>query len=346
MELMGTLQYGYSMKPRNNIWSVCVDFFKKHELLTLFLAAFIIRVIFWKLPGTFFTTHSSDSIEYYITSINFKPFSCFKLYWGYDYWYERTPVYILFLHVFQQELIFQIILSSLGCIILYKLNKAAGLLWCVYLQEIVYSFQYSKETPLLFFVILSIYLFRNRSYWLLIIVPVIILGFVSYSRVIGYNHALSKGFMANFWAMWKPAFNITVNYSKIFVYIQALPFTLAILYFIRHTRLVSVATVLFCLISVVYCLIYSEPRYREPFMPFLFLFIGQPIEKFLNEIKSVKGFKGKINLLGMLSIKLIRNQCNSEFKQFFKLIQARVLRLVSFLKFKSSQQNFRSQHYE
>jgi len=259
--------------------------YKNRELFLVFVVAFLIRLLFWVLFGTYLNITNSDSLEYYINSINFQPLDVHKAYWGYDNWYERTPLYILFLHITHRELIIQVFLSALSCVLMFKLNKTAGILWIFYPQEIIYSFQYGKETLLIFLVIMFIYLLRNHRIYLLLAIPLIILGFVSYGGVIHTNNSLSKGLMQNFWNLWKPAFNVSLIYSKAFVYIQFLPYAAAMLYFIRKVKLASIEFGIFTMLTVVYCIIYSEPRYREPFMPFLFLYIAEPLRIYIIKFK-------------------------------------------------------------
>lgn len=264
------------------------------EIILIFLTAFFIRLFFWHTFGTILSLSNSDSLEYYISSVNFEPLEVHKLFWGYSEWYQRTPIYILFLHLIGRQLIFQVLLSALGCALMYRMNKTAGLIWVLYPQDIIYSFQYAKETLLLFMVICAIYFLRNNRKFLLAAIPLIILGFVSYGGVISTNHSLSKGFMSNFWNLWKPAFNLSVIFSRYFVYIQFLPYVISMFYFLRNVKLLSIEFGIFLILTLVYSVIYSEPRYREPFMPLLVLYIAEPCKAYL------KNF-GKINLKEYLS---------------------------------------------
>lgn len=247
------------------------------NLIFVFLIAFTIRIIFWKIYGGLFSSIDGDTLEYVLTSVNLKPNNVFKLTWNYSEWYQRTPVYVLFLHIIHRKLIFQIILSSISCVLMYRMNKTAGLLWTIYLQDIIYSFNYNKESLLLFCVILFMYLFRNRRFWLVIIIPIIFSGFTSYGGVITSSISFSKGMMLNFWHLWQPSFNISVGYSKNFVYFEALPYVIAMIYFIRHIKLLSVEFIIFSFLSIMYGVLYAEPRHRELFMPLLILYIAEPL---------------------------------------------------------------------
>lgn len=258
------------------------------EVIFIFSAAFIIRLFFWNWLGSLFNAYNADTIEYYITSFNFEPHTFFKSMWSYEHWYQRTPLYVIFLHLINRELIIQIIISSIGCALMYKLNKLAGVLWVIYLQDIIYSFNYNKECLLLFCIILSIFLLRNHRMWLVVVIPIILSGFVSYGGVVTSTHTYSHGAMLNFWKLWQPSFNISIGYSKLFVYIQAIPYIVSMIYFIRYVKILSMEAMVFIFLSILYSSIYAEPRYRELFMPLLFLYIAEPFKLFVTKIYKVK----------------------------------------------------------
>lgn len=262
--------------------------------LLVFLVSFAIRAIAWKLFGPLFNSKCGDSIEYYITSINLQPHSFFKVLWGYEYWYERTPGYVLFLHFIERNLLIQVIISSLGCVFMYKINKYAGLLWIFYPQDIFHSFQYNKECLLVFLIIVSIFFLKHKKYILITTILLIIISFSSFGEIVKRNHILHTGFMNAIWELWKPAFNTSVGYSSIFVYTQFLPYSVILLYFFRHCKIFSSEFLLFVIISLTYSTIYAEPRYREPFMPVLFLFCSPAIEK---KICGVRKLIENVNIL-------------------------------------------------
>jgi hypothetical protein len=133
------------------------------KYIIIFLIALTIRITAWQLLKPDFVYSRTDNVEYFYNSINLTAHPYFQAYWHYKEWYQRTPIYTLFLHIIQRQLIFQILLSSFGVVLMYKMNKIAGLIWLIYPQEIIYSFQYAKESLLLFFVIVAIYLLRERN---------------------------------------------------------------------------------------------------------------------------------------------------------------------------------------
>lgn len=269
----------------------CCDFLKKYDLFFVFICALGVRLLFWKIFGTYMSYFRVDSMEYYQTSINFEPPEIIRLLLGYNYWYERTPAYILFLHLIHREIFIQIIISSFSVVLLYRINKIAGWLWCFYLQEIMYSFQYAKESLLLFFIILSIYYLKNNKRWLIILIPLIIIPFSSFGGVIRFNHNYGQGFLSNLWNLWKPAFDITVVYSKWFVYLQVIPYSIVFFYFLRNVKLFSLEFCIAAGLSIVYGIIYGQPRYREPFMPLLLLYIADPLFVYCkNLMKRLKEF--------------------------------------------------------
>lgn len=133
----------------------------------IFLIALMVRVLFSGIrilqPDIFLL----DEKEYYYNGKNldviYNPSSEVpSRTYDYEHWYNRTPVYMLFRFVTQDfTLIVQMILSSLGVVLMWKMNKAAGWLWCFYLPEVFYSFHYLKASLMTFAIILTIYLWKN-----------------------------------------------------------------------------------------------------------------------------------------------------------------------------------------
>lgn len=272
--------------------------YRKEIIYTLlvFLVAFFVRYLAWKMLGSLFNAKCGDSIEYYITSINLEPHTFFKLLWGYEHWYQRTPAYVLFLHLIERNLIVQIFLSSLGCVLMYRINNIAGLLWTFYPQDIIHSFQYNKECLFVFCIILSIFILKNKKFYLTLIYILITLLFVSYGWISNGQHNTGNNMMRNFWSLWQPSFNTSIGYSKFFVYLQFLPYIIGMFYFIRNITIQHEAFYIFIILSVSYSLIYGEPRFREPFMPYIFLFCAQAkiFEKITTYFKNIFSYSNNI----------------------------------------------------
>ncbi|RPI19696.1 MAG: hypothetical protein EHM58_00390 [Ignavibacteriae bacterium] len=251
------------------------------KLLLILLIAFSVRYLTSELlGGPFISFDHYDSMEYLYTSINFNVYPYFQQVYNYHHWYERTPTYVLFLHIIHRELIIQILICSLSTVLMYKMNKLAGWIWCFYPQDIIYSFQYGKEGLLIFCCIAAIYLLRYHRKWLLIAIPLIVIGFSSSANVVGScQQTMSFGFMNNIWELWKPAFNTSIYYSKWFVYIQAIPYLILMWYFLRNVNFFSTEIFLIILFTIVYSFMYSCQRYREPLMPLIILFVTNHLQK-------------------------------------------------------------------
>ena len=137
--------------------------------LKVFLLALLIRISFYLFTKFFFGNPefiSFDSWEYFYNSQNLEIWQNAKEYIGYEYWYQRTPAYVLFLYLVRPEnaIFTQIIISSLGVVLMYKMNKTAGWLWCFYPTSIFNSFQFMKETIYIFIIICLIYTLRKHYY--------------------------------------------------------------------------------------------------------------------------------------------------------------------------------------
>ena len=124
------------------------------KYLIIFLVAFIIRILTLLVFAYYFDNYShkeSDAKAHYETSINLEVPKYAQETIGYKDWWERSPVYVYYLHITGQSLLIQIILSSITVLILYRINPFAGWLFCFYPQSIILSFNFNKET-LLFFI--------------------------------------------------------------------------------------------------------------------------------------------------------------------------------------------------
>ena len=135
--------------------------------ITILLVALLIRGGFSFLRTGFVGV---DEKEYYYNGMNleitYNPSSEGRNY-DYQHWYNRTPVYMLFRYLTgSYTLLIQIILSSIGVVLLYSINKYAGWVWCFYLPDIFYSFHYYKFSLFTFLIILSVYLWRkSKKLW-------------------------------------------------------------------------------------------------------------------------------------------------------------------------------------
>jgi hypothetical protein len=80
----------------------------------------------------------------------------------YTHWYQRTPIYTLFLYVLtpQIALFVQMFIGSIGVWLMWKMNKWAGFTWNVW--ECGYDMIYFKESLLFALIIFIIYLFSKK----------------------------------------------------------------------------------------------------------------------------------------------------------------------------------------
>jgi hypothetical protein len=137
--------------------------------MKIFLIALLIRLSAWFIFELAYNDASFphfDSYEYYYNSESLAVWEPAKEKLGYDSWYERTPAYTLFLYLTDRILLMQILISAFGVLLMYRMNKAAGWAWCFYPMDIIHSFQYMKETLLIFIIISIIYAFKKHDYLL------------------------------------------------------------------------------------------------------------------------------------------------------------------------------------
>lgn len=249
----------------------------QQSLLKIFIFALLIRLLFYVFIKFFIGNPefmSFDSWEYFYNSQNLEVWQKAKEYIGYEYWYQRTPAYVLFLYIIRPEnaIAIQIIISSLGVTIMYKMNRIAGWLWCLYPISIFNSFQFMKETVYIFLIICLIYILRRRMISLYISILILTLTFASYGTI--FNFHPSQGFMRNFYEMWMPSFNmLPIQWN----YILFIPYVCFMFYFVRHIEIISFEFLITITFTIVYSIIYAQPRFREPLMPILFLWFANQL---------------------------------------------------------------------
>ena len=133
----------------------------------ILLAAFALRFGLSFLRTDFIAI---DEKEYFYNGANlqviYNPSSEGRQY-DYRHWFNRTPVYMLFRYITQgNTLLIQMILSSIGVLMIYSINKKAGWVWCFYLPDVFYSFHYFKQSLMIFTIILGVWLWKNgKKLW-------------------------------------------------------------------------------------------------------------------------------------------------------------------------------------
>jgi len=86
----------------------------------------------------------------------------------YTHWWERSPLYVLFLWFFNPVAVYvQILISSFGVYLLWRMNWKAGWVWNIY--ECWYSIIFLKESitfALMIFIYYRIFKAENNSHLL------------------------------------------------------------------------------------------------------------------------------------------------------------------------------------
>jgi hypothetical protein len=103
--------------------------------------------------------------------------------------------------------------------------------------------------------------------------------FVSYGGVAEFNTRINPGFMRNVFEMWKPDFTQAAVYGLYWNVILGLPYVIFLFYFFRHVKVLSLEFILVLTFTIIYGLIYANARFREPLMPFLFIWFARRLEK-------------------------------------------------------------------
>ena len=243
----------------------------KKELVCLIIIAAVLRVSFLLVVSPQFP--GIDAHEYYDISKDFQVHEARAAQMGYNHWYERTPLYVLWLHITGRDTYYQIFLSLLGVYLMYRMNRRAGWLWCFAPESLIRSCQYSKESVMIPLVIIAIYFFRNRPLLLYAMTLIIIMCFSSFGAVLEYNKGLSAGFMNNVWNVFKPMGSPLFTYSKPLDAAYGLLYLVFVVIFARNAKWCSAEVALMLSLVIVYGSIYGAPRLREPFIPFLYLWV-------------------------------------------------------------------------
>lgn len=243
---------------------------------------------------------TSDAREYFINS---QSLTNEARHFSYDHWYQRTPAYVLYLHLTQQSMIIQILLSALTCVLLEILYRHAGLVFAFYLPSIAFSNLYMKETLLVFLFVLAVVLLRNHKIWLILVLPIIFAGFVSYGSVIDYNSQLAQASARSvsdkLFVLWRPEWNYLFLVERPpywFTWIlrgSFYVFYIPVMFlFIRKVRLMDFEVWLALGITVIAILGLANERYREPVMPFVIGFVVP------HALESIRNIKSHLSTLG------------------------------------------------
>ena len=114
----------------------------------------------------------------------------------------------------------------------------------------------------------------KKTLLLYIAILVLTLLFASYGATFKFHPSL--GVMRNFYEMWMPSFNmLPVQWN----YILFIPYVVFIFYFVRNVEIISFEFLITITFTIVYSIIYAQPRFREPLMPILFLWFSKQLTK-------------------------------------------------------------------
>ena len=141
--------------------------------MKIFLSAFCFRYLLWVFLvlayrgnntaiGSNPSTMGGDTMEYYSASQNLEIDPIRGYQFHYTKWYERNTVYVFFLWVFRTPyaLFIQMLISSIGVLLMFKMNWKAGIFWNFW--EAGYSILYNKEAIMFALIIFIIYKFRIK----------------------------------------------------------------------------------------------------------------------------------------------------------------------------------------
>jgi len=247
------------------------------ELLMLFAFAFALRGI---IPLVYDAPLVGDAREYYINSQTLENTAHL---FPYEHWYQRTPAYMVFLHLTHQSLLVQILLSALSCVLLELLYRRAGWALALYPPGIMYANVYMKETLLVFLFIGVVYLLRHHKTWLVIVLPLIFTGFISYGGVWEYNENFAQGqrsLIHRLYILWRPDYHFMILIPHPPTWLESflrgtfvLAYVPTIFLFLRYIRWRDLELWIVVGVSLLSVASFGNERFREPAMPFVLGFV-------------------------------------------------------------------------
>jgi len=244
---------------------------RRLTLLFLFASAVRFAIYLFYTPPLV-----GDAHEYYYNSQTLENTTA---HFSYEHWYKRTPVYMGYLHLTQQSIPIQIILSGATCVLVEMLYPYAGWVFALYPPSVMYANVYMKETLLTLLFVLAAYILRKRRLWLLVVLPVIFAGFISYGGVWEYNTAMGEGqrsLIHRLYILWRPDWHFYILVPTPPPWLETLlrgGFILVYLpmmfLFLRRVKLSDMEFWLVAGFSLVAIFSFGNERFREPVMPFI-----------------------------------------------------------------------------
>lgn len=245
------------------------------KYIIFFLVFIAIRIILWQIFGTNLDPNwIIDGREYYANGLNLNVE--FKTPWVYSNWYERTPLYMLFIYIIRGNLIFQIIVCGIAGTLAFKINKFLGLFYLFYPNWIFQSFNFSKEALLIALTLIALYFLKDHLVYLFICTIAINIGFLSFSQnILEYNLNHSFKFMQALYEIWKPSPDLYLvgaigNILSLTVYF---PFWLTILYYFRRINKFDISLIFALGVTIFFSFGWACMRYREIVLPFMIYYL-------------------------------------------------------------------------
>ena len=190
-------------------------------------------------------------------------------------WYERNPLHTLVLYVTHRSILFQIGLSVLTVLLLFKINHIAGWLYCFYPQSIIYSNMFTKVTLTLFLFVLAMYLFKNKKWLIIASFIAIQLSTMSLFHLGSGSQGMTEEFSVGYWLkafhLWQPTFNHTpAIFGNIIQYIQ-MPFYILLMFLFFRTTEINYAWVIVFILTIGSMLMYGHAYMREFILPVILI---------------------------------------------------------------------------
>jgi hypothetical protein len=219
----------------------------------------------------------NDASDYYHTVVNnlVVP-KVIGEYWGYTEWYQRQLLHTLVLYITNNSVVFQILLSCITVVLLYRVNALIGLIYLIYPQSVVYSCLLTKVTLMIFLVAVLMNLTKNR-WWLMIGVVCIPLLFINtfniHPETTGILREFNRPYINKLMSLWSPFTNHTqIVFGNWLMYAQ-MPFYLFVMvYFCRNTTFTNVVLHIVVLITIGGMMQYTHEFHREFLIPLILNF--------------------------------------------------------------------------
>jgi hypothetical protein len=253
------------------------------KLLIYFLIFISLRFILWGIFGTNMNPeYIIDGREYKYMAETLQPAP--KEMTGYELnnWYERTPLYVLFLHIIGNQIWIQILVTGIAGVYAFKLNKYMGWYFLLYPDWVFQSFNYSKEALLVSLMIVSLYYLKDKPRYLFTLVVIINIGFLGYAQsLLQFNLSHSVKPMQAIWEIWKPSQDayISATLGGSVALILILPFYLIKMYYFTYLNKFKLIkdldiSLLFVIgITLFFMFGWANCRYTEIPLPFMVYYI-------------------------------------------------------------------------